>query len=58
MSLSISNGKKKDIHYSNILIWISLIIPHLLYFISISKPKKSVILDSLSTFLSLSISPQ
>ena len=38
------------------LIKISLIIPHLLYFIFISKPKKSVILDSRSLSLSLYIS--
>ena len=42
---------------ANILIRILLIIPHLLYFISISKPKKSIIFDSLFTFLSLSLSP-
>ena len=43
LDLSKSNGKKKKIKTlvnANILIRISLIIPYLLYFISISKPKK------------------
>ena len=40
LDLSRSNGKKKTLINANILIRISLIIPHLLYFISISKPKK------------------
>ena len=59
LDLSRSNGKKKSLINANILIRISLIIPHLLYFISISKSKKNVIFDSLSlsTFLSLSLSP-
>ena len=60
LDLSRSNGKKNSLINANILIRISLIIPHLLYFISISKPKKKkVIFDSLSlsTFLSLSLSP-
>ena len=48
LDLSRSNGQKKTIINSNILIRVSLIIPHLLNFISISKPKKSVIFDSLS----------
>ena len=42
LNLSRSNGKKKKktLINVNILIRISLIILHLLYFISISKPKK------------------
>ena len=40
LDLNRSNGKKKTLINANILIRISLIIPHLLYFISISKPKK------------------
>ena len=54
LDLSRSNGKKKKktLINVNILIRISLIIPHLLYFISISKPKKSVIFDSLSIYFS------
>ena len=44
LDLSKSNGKKKKkiktLVNANIFIRISLIIPHLLYFISISKPKK------------------
>ena len=56
LDLSRSNGQKKTIINSNILIRVSLIIPHLLYFISISKPKKSVIFDSLSLYVSLFIS--
>ena len=55
LDLNRSNGKKKTLINVNILIRILLIMPHLLYFISISKPKKSVIFDSLSTFLSLGI---
>ena len=57
LDLSRSNGlkkKKKTLINANILI--SLIIPHLLYFISIFKPTKSVIFDSLSLSLSLSLS--
>ena len=58
LNLSRSNGKKKTLINANILIRISLIISHLLYFISISEPQKSVYLTlSLSTFLSLSLSP-
>ena len=56
LNLSRSNGKKKTLINTNILIRISLIIYNLLYFISISKPKQSVIFDSLFTFLSLSLS--
>ena len=56
LDLSRSNSKKKSLINANILIRISLIIPHLLYFISISKIKKSVIFDSLSLYISLSIS--
>ena len=57
LDLSISNGQKKTLINTNILIRISLIIPHLLYFISVSKPKKkkNVIFKSLTTFLSLSL---
>ena len=55
LDLSRSNDQKKTLINANILIRISLIIPYLLYFMSISKPKKSVIFDSLSTFLSLGI---
>ena len=55
LDLSRSNNKKKTLINANILIRILLIIPHLLYFISISKPKKSVIFDSLSLSLSLSL---
>ena len=57
LDLSRSNGQKKTLINVNILIRILLIMPHLLYFISISKPKKSVIFDCLSMFLSLSLSP-
>ena len=39
LDLSRSNGKKKTLINTNILIKISLIIPYLLYFLSISKPK-------------------
>ena len=53
LNLSRSNGKKKILINANILIRISLIISHLLYFISISRPKKNVIFEFLSTFLSL-----
>ena len=60
LDLSKSNGKKKKIKTlvnANILIRISLIIPYLLYFISISKPKKkSFIFDYQSMFLSLFLS--
>ena len=41
LDLSRSNGQKKTLINANILIRISLIMPHLLYFISISKPKKN-----------------
>ena len=58
LDLSKSNGKKKTLINANIFIRISLIISHLLYFISISKSQKSVYLTlSLYTFLSLSLSP-
>ena len=40
LDLSRSNGQKNTLINANILIRISLIIPHLLYFISITKPKK------------------
>ena len=43
MDLSKSNGQKKTLINANILIIISLIIPHLLYFISVSKPKNKKI---------------
>ena len=56
LDLSRSNGQKKTLINANILIRISLIIPHLLYFISISKLKKSVIFDSLYVSLSISFS--
>ena len=56
LDLSRSNNQKNTLINANIHIKISLIIPHLLYFISILKPKKSVIFDSL-TFLFLSLSP-
>ena len=52
LDLSRSNGQKKTLINANILIRISLIIPYLLYFMCISKPKKSVIFDSL--YISLS----
>ena len=39
LDLSRSNGQKKTLINANILIKISLIIPYLLYFLSISKPK-------------------
>ena len=55
LDLSRSNGKKKILINANILIRILLIMPHLLYFISISKPKKSVISDSLSLSLLFSL---
>ena len=56
LDLSRFNGQKNTLINANILIKISLIIPHLLYFISISKPKKkkNVIFDSLRFSLSLS----
>ena len=56
LDLNRSNGKKKTFINANILIRISLIILHLLYFISISKPKKSVIFDSLYVSISISFS--
>ena len=55
LDLSRSNGKKKTLINANILIKISLIIHHLLYFISISKPKKKVLYLTLS-YVSISIS--
>ena len=55
LDLSKSNKQKKTIINTNILIKISLIIPYLLYFISISKPRN--IWLSFSTFLSLPLSP-
>ena len=53
LDLSRSNGQKNTLINANILIKISLIIPHLLYFISISKPQKNVIFDSLFLRFSL-----
>ena len=53
LDLSRSNGQKKTLININILIRILLIMPHLLYFISISKPKKTIIFDSLSLRFSL-----
>ena len=41
LDLSRSNGQKNIIINANILIKISLIVPHLLYFISISNPQKN-----------------
>ena len=56
LDLSKSNGQKNTLINANILIKISLIIPHLLYFISISKPKKKKkCYIWLSTFLSVSL---
>ena len=55
LDLSRSNDQKKTLINANILIKISLIIPYLLYFISIFKPRN--IWLSLSTFLSLPLSP-
>ena len=46
LDLSRSNGQKKTLINANILIRISLIMPHLLYFISISKPKKNYYIES------------
>ena len=40
LDLSRSNGQKKTLINTNILIKILLIIPHLLYIISVFKPKK------------------
>ena len=58
LNLSKSNGQKNTLINAKILIRISLIIPHLLYFISISKLKKLLYFTlSVSTFLSLSLSP-
>ena len=54
LNLSRFNDKKKILINANILIKILLIILYLLYFISISKSKKSVIFDSL--YLSLRFS--
>ena len=57
LDLSRFNSKKKTLINANILIRISLIIHHLLYFICISKPKKvSYLTFSLSLYVSLSIS--
>ena len=56
LDLNRSNGQKKTLINANILIRISLIMPHLLYFIFISKPKKTIIFDSFSFYVSLSIS--
>ena len=55
LDLSRFNGKKKKLINANILIKISLIIPYLLYFISISRSKKSVIFDSLCLSLRFSL---
>ena len=55
LDLSRSNNKKMTLINANILIRILLIIPHLLYFISISKPKTMLYL-TLSLYVSLSIS--
>ena len=58
LDLSRSNGKKKKkktLINANILIRISLITSHLLYFISISKPKKKCLYDSLSLSLRFSL---
>ena len=52
LDLSRSNSKKKILVNANILIRISLIIPHLLHFISIPKPKKMLYL-TLSLLFSL-----
>ena len=57
LDLSRSNGQKKTLINANILIKISLIIHHLLYFISISKPKKKCYIWLSLTFLFLSLSP-
>ena len=51
MDLSRSNGQKNTPINANILIKISLIIFHLLYFISISKPKKKRLHLNLYIFL-------
>ena len=56
LDLSKSNGQKNTLINANILIKISLIIPHLLYFISISKPKKKKMLY-LTLYVSLCLSP-
>ena len=53
MDLSRSNGQKNTPINANILIKISLIISHLLYFISISKPKKKRLHLNLYIFLYL-----
>ena len=55
LDLSRFNGKKKKLINANILIKISLIITYLLYFISISRSKKSVIFDSLCLSLRFSL---
>ena len=56
LDLSRFNGQKNTLINTNILIKISLIIPHLLYFISISKPKKKKMLY-LTLYVSLCLSP-
>ena len=56
LDLSRSNGQKNTPINANILIKISLIISHLLYFISISKPKKKKVTFE-SLHFSLSFSP-
>ena len=53
LDLSRSNGQKNTPINANILIKISLIISHLLYFISISKPKKKRLHLNLYIFLYL-----
>ena len=55
LDLSRFNDKKKILINANILIKILLIILYLLYFISISKSKKSVIFDSLCLSLRFSL---
>ena len=60
MDLSRSNGQKKTFINANILIKISLIIPYLLYFISISKPKNiwlSLYVSLSTSFSSTIVSP-
>ena len=54
LDLSRSNGQKKTIINTNILIKISLIFPPSLYFISISKPKKNIYIY-LTLFLRFSL---
>ena len=57
LDLSKSNGQKNTLINANILIKISLIIPHLLYFISISKPQKKKKLLYLTLYVALCLSP-